>query len=142
MADNTGQGDPPISLKSIGGALKKFGQAAVAAGAQTTDAISSARSPAIGTAISVQENYNPGRDQERARVRIAYILLAMLGLAVCCILAVGSYLALTCYAGRTCGEAKEAFALLGSTVGLIFTPIVGLVGSAIGFYLGSKSAGG
>ncbi|QRE74270.1 hypothetical protein [Methylobacterium aquaticum] len=98
--------------------------------------------PTIGVATSVQGNYDPGRDQEKARVRIAYVLLAMLGLAVVCVLATGSYLALTCYAGKTCGEAKEAFALLSGTVALIFTPVVGLVGSAIGFYFGSKSAGG
>ena len=97
--------------------------------------------PAFGGATSVQENYDPGRDQEKARVRIAYVLLAMLGLAVVCVLTTGSYLALTCYAGKTCGEAKEALALLSATVALIFTPIVGLVGSAIGFYFGSKSAG-
>ncbi len=124
MSEQADRGATPIVLKTIGDDSPAVG------------------SPTIGVATSIQGNYDPGRDQEKARVRITYVLLAMLGLAVVCVLAVGCYLALTCYAAKACSDAKDAFALMSATVALIFTPIVGLVGSAIGFYFGSKSAGG
>lgn len=124
MSEETGREASSIVLKTIG------------------DDTLTDRSRTIGVPTAVQDNYDPSRDQEKARARIAYILLAMLGLAVACVLVIGSALALTCYAGKTCGGAKEAFALLSATVALIVSPIVGLVGSAIGFYFGSKSAGG
>ncbi len=89
-----GQGDEakgttaPIVLKTIG------------------DDAPMERPPTIGVATSVR-SYDPGRDQEKAGARIAYILLAMLGLAVACVLVIGSALALTCSAGKTCGEAQD-----------------------------------
>ncbi|HEY1752536.1 MAG TPA: hypothetical protein VGG29_14855 [Caulobacteraceae bacterium] len=119
-----GPAQAPISLKDIGGAS------------------SAAVGPQVVSATGVQANYDPGPEQERARAIIAYILLGVLVLSVLVMLIAGVVLAADCYMAKSCTNAKDSMTVMTSSVGLIFTPIVGLVGSVIGFYFGAKAAKG
>jgi hypothetical protein len=96
--------------------------------------------PQVKSAAAVEPNYDPAPAQEKARAIIAYILLAVLVLVAIVMLIAALVLAQACYASTDCKNAKDALAVLTNAVGLVFTPIVGLVGSVIGFYFGAKSA--
>ena len=98
-----------------------------------------ATSAQVKTAAAVEPNYDPAPAQERARAIIAYILLAVLVLVAIVMLIAAIVLARDCYASKNCANAKDALAILTNAVGLVFTPIIGLVGSVIGFYFGAKS---
>ena len=74
---------------------------------------------------AVKANVDP---REPARRTIAYILLAMLGAIIGVTLAI-LFLPDTVHLQR----AKDL-------VGLVLTPIIGLVGSVVGFYFGAQTA--
>jgi len=87
--------------------------------------------------------YDPAQDREQARGRIAFHLLYLLSFIV-----VGSFvlLALSFFVhwGKT-GTQVDVTAIsnaLKSLIELLFTPIIGLVGAATGFYFGEKSGKG
>lgn len=94
----------------------------------------------VGTATGIQTGYNPLPDQEKARAYIAYILLGTMVGSIIFIAIAGAILAEDCYTSPKCMSAKESMNIVIQIMSLIFTPIVGLVGSVIGFYFGSKAA--
>lgn len=99
-------------------------------------------SPQVLTPSRVEKDYDPGPEQEKARAKLAYILLAVLvGLVVVQVIT-GVIGAVDCFLSPNCADAKNALALMNTSISQTFTPIVGLVGSVIGFYFGAKSKDG
>lgn len=89
---------------------------------------------ATGPAVAV-EDYNP----EGTRKKIAYFLLwIMIGVIVVVVL-VALMFSVDCWLNTSrCEPAKDALAMLTSSIAPVFTAMVGLVGSVVGFYFGSK----
>lgn len=75
------------------------------------------------------------------RQRIAYLLLwIMIGIMVVIILVSLAY-SIGCWRDVTqCTAASNALGVLTSSISPIFTAMVGLVGSVVGFYFGSKNS--
>lgn len=86
--------------------------------------------------------YDPAQDQETVRGVIAIGLLVALGIVILFLLVAGSWLAVLCYRGTSCMSATESLGILTNIANIVFTPLVGLVGSVTGFYFGSKAAAG
>jgi hypothetical protein len=114
----------PIDLSAIGGQL-------------------GADSAASQWKMAIQTGYDPNPDQEKARGRIAYALLAALFAVVIFLLIAGMVIARSCYFSTdNCSASKNTLEILTTVTGLIFSTFVGLVGSVVGFYFGSKAGGG
>ena len=97
--------------------------------------------PQVGTVAAIEKHYDPAPAQEKARANLAYILLAVLvGLVVVQVIA-GVIGAFECYTSPNCASAKDSLAVMNTALGQTFSPIVGLVGSVIGFYFGAKAQG-
>ncbi len=53
--------------------------------------------------------------------------------------ALGSaFFAIDCWAFGQCANAKDAYAIISAAMGTVFTAMIGLVGSVVGFYFGSQ----
>ena len=80
---------------------------------------------------------------EDTRRRIAYFLLGILTLVVVIEVLGGSILAVNCWLGANangaCPAAQASLSVLTTSLGAVFTAMIGLVGSVVGFYFGSKS---
>ena len=77
---------------------------------------------------------------EATRANIAYGLLAILLLVVLAQVISSAALSGGCWVwGSYCPQAKEALTMISGATSSIFTAMVGLVGSVVGFYFGSKS---
>jgi predicted small integral membrane protein len=80
--------------------------------------------------------------QEQTRGWIAYALLAALFVVVIFLMIAGAIVAKGCYYSTdACAASKSTLEILTTITGLVFTPLVGLVGSVVGFYFGSKAGG-
>lgn len=89
------------------------------------------------------DDVSAGRRLEATRTYIAYALLAILGAVVLIEVLASAAFANACWMwGSTCKQAQGALAMITSNIQTIFTAMVGLVGSVVGFYFGSKSSGG
>ena len=71
--------------------------------------------------------YNPGPQRERMRGALALVLLALFGLVIV-------------FATSALWLQRIAIEDLKSFLEMIFTPLIALVGSVIGFYYGGKSS--
>ena len=77
------------------------------------------------------------------RERIAYILLGTLAAIIVLQAIASSVFAGDCWRyGGSCNVAGSSLGLITSTMTTIFTAMVGLVGSVVGFYFGSQKQGG
>ncbi len=79
---------------------------------------------------------------EDTRERIAWMVLATLAGVILLDALVSALLAQGCWTYGRCDRASAALGLLTTTLGTIFTAMIGLVGSVVGFYFGSRKAGG
>lgn len=80
-----------------------------------------------GPPVPRTEPYDPRRDQEKVRGWFAYIVLAMFVFVVLTAMASAIF------------ASKDAWAQVAAALGLILSPVVGLVGAVTGFYYGEKS---
>ena len=82
---------------------------------------------------------------EDTRRWIAFFLLGILTLVILIEVLGAVILAVNCwvYAARdgSCPAAQTSMGLLTNSLGAVFTAMVGLVGSVVGFYFGSKTTG-
>lgn len=84
--------------------------------------------------------FDPSRAREKAREDIAKRLLWCLIGVVAVVTVVAAALALPCYFDTArCQAAVPALDAMTKLLALVFTPLVGLVGAATGFYFGEKS---
>jgi len=73
------------------------------------------------------------------RRTIAYFLLWILVGIMLVVVLVSLVFSVNCWVdGRTCGRATTALNILTASVSPMFTAMVGLVGSVVGFYFGSR----
>lgn len=90
--------------------------------------------------IGSPEGVRSGLKLEQTRANIAYGLLAILLLVVLFQVISSAALSSGCWVwGSYCPQAEKALSMITSTTQSIFTAMVGLVGSVVGFYFGSKS---
>jgi len=118
---------------AIAGAPASLDAAASSDALQPT-AFAAAAAPTTGeTAVDVT--------LDRTRRDIAYLLLwIMIGVMLVIILASVVYSVRCAMDSTTCAAATNALGVLTSSISPIFTAMVGLVGSVVGFYFGSKQA--
>jgi hypothetical protein len=87
-----------------------------------------------------KERYDPARDRESIRGKIAMtLILTLVGIALI-VVAVGLATALVCAWSACTAEAAEMKSAR-AVVELVLTPLIGLVGAVTGFYFGEKSGG-
>ena len=90
----------------------------------------------LGTAIGVQ-----AYPMERTRARIAYFLLWIMVGVILAVVLVSLMFSVDCWLrANRCAPAKDALAMLTGGISPVFTALVGLVGSVVGFYFGSREA--
>jgi hypothetical protein len=84
-----------------------------------------------------EEPYDPRISTDTARVNLAYILTGLLvGIVALSFL----ILALVVYFPPRAGATSPAITALDSLLKLVFAPVIGLVGSVLGFYFGGRTA--
>lgn len=77
---------------------------------------------------------------DSTRKRIAFFLLYIMSGIVALVALVSLVYSADCWLnGSKCTQAEGALTLLNSGIAPMFTAMVGLVGSVVGFYFGSKS---
>ena len=78
---------------------------------------------------------------DRTRKQLAYRLLWILIGIIAIIMLMSVIYSVRCWTtNKTCGDATQALGILTGAASPIFTAMVGLVGSVVGFYFGSKSS--
>jgi uncharacterized membrane protein YeaQ/YmgE (transglycosylase-associated protein family) len=121
-----------IDLKTVGPSPAAAGASAAATAAATSAAASN-----MGSATAVTPYTLDG-----TRQRIAFILLGILGAIVLVEVIASAVFASNCWFFETtkgsCPQAQASLSVLTSAMGTIFTAMVGLVGSVVGFYFGSQ----
>ncbi len=92
--------------------------------------------PPLGTAVAVQDY-----PMERTRAKIAYFLLWIMVAIVVVIVLVSLMFSVDCWLrAARCAPAKDALSMLTGGISPVFTALVGLVGSVVGFYFGSRQS--
>jgi hypothetical protein len=77
---------------------------------------------------------------DSTRKRIAFFLLYILAGVIALVAIVSLIYSADCWLNRTkCTQNEGALTLLNSGIAPMFTAMIGLVGSVVGFYFGSKS---
>jgi hypothetical protein len=78
---------------------------------------------------------------DSTRKRIAFFLLFIMAAIVALVALVSLIYSVGCWRGGTaqCTQAEGALTLLNTGIAPMFTAMVGLVGSVVGFYFGSKA---
>jgi hypothetical protein len=93
-----------------------------------------------GTALGAAVGVEPYQ-MERTRAKIALFLLwIMVGIIVVVVLISLTYSVDCWLRPDRCTSAKDALAMLTGGVSPVLTALVGLVGSVVGFYFGSRQA--
>jgi hypothetical protein len=79
-------------------------------------------------------------DIDRTREKIAFILLGILAAIILIEVLAGGIFAADCWtqAGDNCSKVQASLGILTGVLGMVFTAMVGLVGSVVGFYFGSQ----
>lgn len=92
--------------------------------------------PGLGSAVGV----GPPEDLGETRRRIAYILLGILAAIIAVELVYAMIFSGSCFLDKeTCQSGDAAYKLILDAIGPVFTAMIGLVGSVVGFYFGSQS---
>jgi len=82
-------------------------------------------------------------DADRTREKIAYFLLyIMLGIIVVLLFVALIYSARCWVNAGMCTRSEAALTILTTAITPIFTAMIGLIGSVVGFYFGSKQVSG
>lgn len=123
MAEIADQRATPVDLRTLGGPE-----------AQPADDQAPPRPPETAP-------YDPGRDRETTRGRIALNLVRTLIGLVAATFGLAIVLTWVCN-GPACSDPAKNMELVRTLVQLLLTPIVGLVGAVIGFYFGAHSTKG
>lgn len=134
--DDKAAGAGSAELKSLDDTTAPAGTAEAVASAVTGTGTGTGASAATGTAVGLQDY-----SEDETRERIAYFLLwIMIGVIIAVVL-VALMFSVDCWLhpGR-CEPAKDALAMLTTSISPVFTAMVGLVGSVVGFYFGSKKS--
>jgi hypothetical protein len=127
-AVNSPPPSPPISLAAIGPSSGGNGG-------------SGSSSPGTATAVT------PDYSLDKTRQNIAFFLLGILGFIILIELISSGILATGCWSSAitdaktgavSCPQAQASLGVLTSVLGTVFTAMVGLVGSVVGFYFGSQ----
>jgi hypothetical protein len=78
-------------------------------------------------------------DLDETRKQLAYMLLWIMIGVIAVLMLVSLVYSVRCWLNAgTCPAANDALGILASHVSPVFTAMVGLVGSVVGFYFGSK----
>jgi hypothetical protein len=104
----------------------------------------SSSGPGAATAVSVSPDYS----LDKTRQYIAFALLGILGLIILVELISSTVLATGCWntakpdgtGVMACPQAQASLGVLTSVLGTVFTAMIGLVGSVVGFYFGSQKS--
>lgn len=89
--------------------------------------------------LVAEKPYDPVRERENIRGKIATRLVGTLVLVIGMVVAIGVVTAMLCgYSGKCVATTVELRAAR-AIVELVLTPLVGLVGAVTGFYYGEKS---
>jgi len=83
--------------------------------------------------------FDPAQSREQMRGWIALALVGLLIFVAIYPLAVGSYFAVSCGGGTPCQDNSASFKFLIDVFDKLLAPLIGLVGSVIGFYFGEKA---
>jgi ABC-type dipeptide/oligopeptide/nickel transport system permease component len=76
---------------------------------------------------------------ERARQRLAFLIVYLLAGVIVVIVVAGVVGGLACWSGGTrCDAVTRSLAVLTNSTSTVFTALIGLTGSIIGFYFGSR----
>lgn len=77
---------------------------------------------------------------DSTRKKIAFFLLYIMAAVIALVALVSLFYSANCwmFGGDKCTQATEALTLLNNGVAPMFTAMVGLVGSVVGFYFGSR----
>lgn len=98
------------------------------------------RPPATGnndssTTVAGLEPFQFSKTQQQLAFRLLWVMIGVIFVIV----ASSAVYSATCFAdGRQCASATSALSIITNSLSPIFTAMVGLVGSVIGFYFGSK----
>ena len=76
----------------------------------------------------------------QTRKEIAYRLIYIMSAVIAAYLLVSLIFAQSCWMSSTC-SVKDAYGMAAGSFATVFTALVGIVGSVVGFYFGSKSEG-
>jgi uncharacterized RDD family membrane protein YckC len=87
-----------------------------------------------------EEPYDPRITTDTARVRLAYILTGLLVGIVALSFLILIIVVYNPPPGTTAGATSPAITALDSLLKLVFAPVIGLVGSVLGFYFGGRTA--
>jgi hypothetical protein len=85
--------------------------------------------------LSSTKTYNFSITQEKLALRILWILMGIIGAVFCLSLVMGSVCLVS---SGQCKAAGEGLQLVIGTTKELFTAIIGLVGSVVGFYFGQR----
>lgn len=78
---------------------------------------------------------------DSTRKRIAFFLLWIMAGVIALVAVVSLIYSANCwFSGDKCTQAEKALSLLNTGVSPMFTAMIGLVGSVVGFYFGSKQS--
>jgi uncharacterized membrane protein YeaQ/YmgE (transglycosylase-associated protein family) len=81
----------------------------------------------------------PPEDLGKTRRGIAYLLLAMLGAIIAVELIYAMIYSASCFVdAKSCAAGTAAYQLILDGIDPVFTAMIGLVGSVVGFYFGSQ----
>lgn len=86
--------------------------------------------------------YDPARDREETRGKIAIWLVISLLLLVYSALVIAVATAVACSAKDSCSVETSSLSSTKVVIEMLISPLVGLVGAVAGFYFGEKSAKG
>lgn len=78
---------------------------------------------------------------DKTREKIAYLLLAILIGVIAIITLVALIYSASCwFSAAQCAAAQKALPILTDAIQPVFTAMIGIVGSVVGFYFGSKES--
>lgn len=132
--------EEPAGGRSDEGALGDLGDAI---DLQSVSGHPQAVADRVGSATGIQQRYDPTPAQEQTRGWIAVALLVALFVVILFLMTTAGIIAVNCSSSQDkCVSSKETLNIITTVMNIMFTPLIGLVGTVIGFYFGSKASNG